>query len=509
MVMSLVNLGQAQIQHERRYQIEFDWKYDDHIVVPNEERGVTLMRMNIEFGKNYPLEFIHLDKDLKEVWRDTVEVSSRMYFTGYHYLKDKLYVLLQDRPVRKRIKVLRLDYKTKSITEFETTQIAELFPTEFEVIQNTAVLGGYFEDRPVVFAYDLIEDKVTALPGVYQNNSRLHEVRVNKDSLTFNVLVGNLDEKKDQTVVVNTYDYEGNLVRNYNLITKRDYSLIDGVSSSINDITQVVVGNYGYRSQTMPSGIYINYVDRTGEQSMQYINYAELDKFLVYMNPSRQAKTKANLPKIKEKGREPRYKLQAIARELRESGDRLILHAEYFRPIKGSQRIPGSDFNEFARDQFERDFSRGTNNEFLRRGDNLPGNFDFTHAYVLAMDLEGKLLWEDSFNLINRDNHPLEMNGNFQWVEDGDYMIFGHYEDKELTAKILDESAETEAFIGPLEVSEEFDKRDEIENSIEVLPWYDDLMLVVGVQIVRPKDKSKGADRVFFINGVKIRPQRN
>ncbi len=497
---------EAQIEQPFRYEIKYEWQYENHLVISNEERGLTLVRTDRDnTGRDYPVKFTHLNNKLEEVWKDSIEVEGRMFLRGYHHQKDKLFVMFQDYPVRKRINVLSLDYNTQKVTSHETSQIAELDLQEFEVIQNTAILGGYFEQRPVVFAYDLEKNTVKAVQGVYKNDSRLLEVRINKDSVTFNVLVAEMNEERDQTIIVSTYDYEGNPVRGYELETKKDYSLIDGVSSSINEVSQVIVGNYGYKSNTLPSGIYINYINRQGEQTMNYLNYADLDRFLDYQGKNRAEKAKVKATEIKEKGREQRYKLQALARELVEIDDKLILQAEYFRP--GSSRNPTSrNFSDFnRRNDGGRDFA-----DMVRDINSTPiGSYDFTHAYALVMDLKGKVLWDDSFRMNYTLQGPLDQHGRFQWEKEKQHLVYSHYDGLEETvfAKVLDGTGENVISTATLEVGSEFEKREEVRASVLMQRWYGEYFVAYGIQAVRPKDKSGGAERVYFINAIKLNPK--
>jgi len=491
----------AQIVHVGRYEIKYDWRFENHLVVSNDERGLTLIQTNQEtIGKNYKVKFTHLDKNLEEKWVDSTQISSKMKLMGYHYLKDRLFVLFQDFPVKKRIEVLSLDYRTHSITHHKTTQTAELSLSEFEIIGNTALLGGYFDMRPVVYAFDLENDRVNALRGIYKNKSKLLEVKVNKDSITFNVLVGELNEEKDKTVYVNTYDYEGNQIRDYRLETKRNYSLLDGVSSSINDITQVVVGNYGYKSNTLPSGIYINYVNRIGEQNIQYINYSELSSFFSYMKGSRKAKVIEKALEIKLKGKEQRYKLFSLVRELEEVDNKLVFKAEYFKP-GGRNRVSSHNVNGSNQGNYARNMEVDAFGNLVQVQIN---DFDFTHAFGLVLDLQGQVLWNDSFEMDFTLENNLDEHGRFIWVKEKEHLVFAHYDEKEVFAKILNGNDSSEITKSALMVAGEYDKRDELQSTIELTRWYGDLFLVHGIQNVRIKDKSEPAERRFFINAIRL-----
>lgn len=491
----------AQIEHKTRFEIEYDWRYENHEVVSNDDRGLTLIQTNREtVGRTYKVKFTHLDKVLEEVWVDSTQISSKMHLMGYHYLKDKMFVMFQDYPVKKRIEVISLDYKTQTITHHESNQEVELTLSEFEMIDNTALLGGYLDLRPVVYAFDLENDRIKALRGIYKNNSKLFEVRVNKDSVTFNVLVGEQNKAKDQTVVVNTYDYEGNQIRDYILITKNDYSLLDGVSSSINDITQVVVGNYGYKSQTLPSGIYINHVNRVGEQIINYINYGELDSFLDYLKDSREEKVKAKAVEIKANGKEQRYKLLSLIRALKEVDGKLIFTAEYFKP-GGRNRVASPGISGTRQGNYATNSERDAFGNYVQTPIN---DFDFTHGYALVLDEQGQVLWDDSFALDYNLENSLDEHGRFQWVDEKRHLVYVHYDDEEVIGRILNENPENEVLVANLFIHDDHDKRDELQSTVRITPWYDDLFLVQGIQNVRVKDKSEASKKVFFINAVRI-----
>jgi len=491
----------AQIEHQKRFEIDYDWRYENNEVVSNDERGLTLIQTNREtVGRTYKVKFTHLDKNLEEVWIDSTQISSKMHLMGYHYLKDKMFVMFQDYPVKKRIEVLSLDYKTQIITHHESNQEVELTLSEFEMIGTTALLGGYLDLRPVVYAFDLEKDRVKALRGIYKNDSKLFEVRVNKDSVTFNVLVGEQNKVKDQTVVVNTYDYEGNQIRDYSLVTKEDYSLLDGVSSSINDITQVIVGNYGYKSQTLPSGIYINHVNRVGQQSIKYINYGELDSFLDYLKDSREVKVKAKAMDLKANGKEQRYKLLSLLRALEEVDGKLIFMAEYFKP-GSSNRVASPGINGTRQGNYTATSERDAFGNFVQTPIN---DFDFTHGYALVLDEEGELLWDDSFTIDFNLEYSLDEHGQFQWVDESEHLVYVHYDDEELIGKILNDNPENEVLISALSVLDDHDKRDELQSTVRITPWYGDLFLTHGIQTVRVKDRSEASKKVFFINAIRI-----
>ena len=495
----------SQIEQSDHFEIDFKWKDENYVVISNEEQGVTLIQTDISaLSKEYPVMIKHLNKELELVWSDTFKIERKFSFRGYHYLKNSTYLLFQNSQLLNKVRLFQLDHGKQEIKDFEVTEIVDLEVQEFEVIQNTAIVGGYYEERPVVFAYDMEKEALKTLAGVYQNDSELLEVKVNKDSVTFNVLASKLDEKKDRTIIVNTYDYEGNLVRDYTLNTSIDYDLIGAVSSSINDISQVIVGHYGYKSSSIPSGIFVNYVNRTGEQTMTYHNYGLLPSFFDFMGDKRANKLRSKASAYQDNQKEYRFRTQPVMREMVEEGDYLVLFEEHFKPVKEPdsytdlQRRNFNRINYYNRYNYLTPYPGAlTSNPFYIP----PNDFDFTHAYTLVLDQQGKIQWDGYMEIDDELEGSLDEFGKFQWA--GDHAVYMLYHEEKLRAKWLDAQKEAQEItdeITPPNENEEI--RSEQKGSSGILKWYDQYFLVYGVHQVKPVDEK--SRKVFFLNKVSL-----
>lgn len=497
-------LAVAQVEFSGRYEQEYDWLKDNYLVMSNDEDGVLLIQADYDAsGKEYPLFLTQLNANLEKVWSDSLEIPTRFFVKGYFYAEKRSYLMLQNTHEHS-IKVLRVDAEKKELKEFDSKEIAELSITEFEVVKNTAIIGGYFEERPVVFAYDLIHNKVRTLQNVYQNDSQLLEVKINKDSLSFNVLASIRDNNRERAIVVNTYDYEGNPLRDYTIQTKPDYELINGVSSSINDISQVVVGMYGYKSNYAVSGLYVNYVDRTGVQTMNFYNFGELPRFLDYLGEKRANKQKAKAKNLKLEGKELRYKASAMMRELIEQDGKLIFTGEFFKTYNQDNNV--GRLNQLGRPNNLNNFNDFNNlyNNFDQWQSSARGlaiEMDITHAYTLVLNEQGELQWDDYMEIDENITGSMNEFGSFQWL--GDKAAYIYYFDKELYMKVLDEQGESEMLTTSLPLKEEGDElRVEKAETLGTMRWYDNHYLVYGIQHVRPADRSLPLRKVFFINKV-------
>ena len=499
LTLFITALAQAQVEYGPRYEQPHDWLNNSYLVISNEKDGVMLVQADFDAGmREYPIAMKLLNSDLEKVWEDTVLVRNRFFLKGYFYSEQKTYLMLQNNN-RDKVRVLRIDALNNKIDKFESKKIAELHITEFEVVKNTAIIGGYFEDRPVVFAYDLEQDKVRTLQNVYQNQSELVEVKINKDSLTFNVLATVRDENRQRTIMVNTYDYAGNAIRDYTIKTKPFYELVNGVSSSINDIEQVVVGVYGYKTDHTVSGIYVNHVGRSGEQTMTYHNFGDLPKFLDYLGEKRAKKQRDKAASLKSAGKEHRYRAEVLPRELIEIDDKLVFTGEFFKLY--SQNINAANANRYNRLPGNRVSDLyDAYGQFSTLGQ-APRDNDFTHAYMLVMDQQGNLKWDDLMEIDVEISGTMQELGRFQWL--GDKGAYMYYRDTELFMKLLDGSDENEMITSELELMEEGDEiRVEKDPTIGTVRWYDNHFLVYGVHHIKPDQRGESTRKVFFINKV-------
>jgi hypothetical protein len=497
----------AQIEQSGRFEMEFDWRNDAPFVISTEEKGFLMVQSILASqGKDYPLVVIQMDTDLKVVWEDSIRIQREFHLIGYHYTNNKTYLLLQNSPAKTKVRVLAIDNESRQIISHEAKDLLEIEIEEFEIVQNSAVIGGYYDGRPVVMAYDLENDKVRTLPNVFKNNSKLVEVKVNKDGVTFNVLISQDNLARDKTILVSTYDYLGNPVRDYEILTKPEYSLINGVSSSINDISQVVTGLYGYKSDANPAGLYINYIDRVGQQTMQYLSFGELNHFFAYLGEKKAAKYRKKALNAKKAGKEMRYRVHPLLSELIEDDDHYVLFGEF---IKGFSNIDdinsryggydgvGRNYNNRGLNSYNDPF---TNNGLGNMGTN---DFEFSHAYTLVLDKQGNIMWDD-WAEIDKEMSGLPTNmGELQWLDNR--AVYLYYSQEELHGKLMDSTITHEPLVSELALRNENDVLGyENENSLLTIKWYDNHFLVSGVQNIKTDGDASDQKKVFFINKVSI-----
>lgn len=509
LMLCLLSTVKAQVNHVARFEHVHEWNNQDYIVVPGEREGVLLVQpMTPGVGKTNSVHFRHLDTNLKEEWNGVFDISKRVSLRGYHYVDNVAYLLFQNRENQRYIRIISIDILNQTVNDFELKEIVDLDIQEFEVIKESMIIGGYIEGRPAVFTYDKASSNVQTLPNVYQNNSDLLEVRINRDSLTFNVLVTQIDEKKDRTVLINTYDYLGNPVREYQLETEAQHQLLSAVSSSINDKAQVITGLYSIQLGTYPSGFYVNHVSRTGTQTMKYYNFGEFESFLDHRGEKRASKLKKKALQAKSNNRPWRYKTKALFREVVEEDGKLVVMGEFYKPwTTATNRYSRTtdDLGPITTTLNPYTNARYFNDPFDIRGNTFSSDIDYTHAFSLVLDEAGEIVWDGSFKINESIDGPARRLGDFQWHEGEAY--YAYYDEKDLVVSHLNNKENIEGSKSELTLMNPEDElRFERDDFKGLSKWYDDRYLVYGIQHVKPNDKSSGMRKVFFINAVSVGP---
>ncbi len=503
------NLSHAQVDNLGRFEIEHNTIAQDYVLIPNFEHGALLVipRFSPTTADN-PVELYFLDAQLNQKWNYSLYIEKRYNLIGYYGQGSVSYLLFQNRSNNLFTKLVRIDPLNDEVKEFEPKSIVDLEITEFEVVQNTAILGGYFQQRPAVFAYDMESDKVRTLSNVYQRNSELIEVRVNADSLTFNVLASVLTPEKDRTLIVNSYDYGGNALRDYELQIPPNYQLLTGVSSSIVNKEQLVVGLYTVNTGTYPSGIFVNHVDKTGRQDMKFYNFGQFDSFLDHTGKRADKLKQKALESLKSK-KEWRFKTDGLFRELIERDGEFIFVGEYYKPwnISSANYQRTRDQMMTLYDNYDRSrpalyppttLSSANAQSLSGMGSDL----NYTHAFAFGMDLQGNVLWDGSLELDETKETNLSFLGDFTVADKNTY--YAYYHNELLIASHLNAESDTAQYVGPIELQNESDQlKFERDGYRSLVRWYDNKFLVQGIQHIRNGPLRK----VYFINAVEIGPE--
>ena len=474
-IFTLLSISAAgQIQQSGRYETPLlDNEKDYYKVVSVQEQGIILYRTLFYVAGNQ-IEIIRVDTTMQEVWRGFVQanVNEIVLFT---YLKQEvLYLLIKNRyNVRGDFAVVALNIVSGSYISYTVRNLIPFNPTEFTATNGAALVGGYFNYRPIILHYSFKLQQSKILPGFFNEPGELTQLKPNEDG-SVDIIVSAKNLEKRKSLWIRNYDAEGNLVKTTILEPEEKKNLIFARSLKMPNGDQVISGVYGRYSE-YSRGIFIASVNVLGEYSIKYYQFADLEHFFNYMKARREKRVKEKIERRRVKGKKIKFNYRVLVQELLPIGDQYILLGEAFYP---HYTYPGNV--------------------------QVFDGYQYTHAVVIGFDQNRKLIWDNSFEINDVKTYTLE-----KFVKiavEKDRIILLYLYENTIRSKIISGSEVLEGkSVDEMKLKFEGDEVKERETESSKLDhWYGSNFIAYGVQRVNNKKNPQVAStrKVFFINKI-------
>lgn len=468
----------AQVTQTARFEIAMSERNESrYTAVKLGENGILVYR-RLTGKKEDAFEIIKLDTALKENWRGSVPVSKKLDIIQSRSYGSTLYMLLKDPGyVGKDFVILSIDQSSSSFRTYPVKNIIPFYPTEFVLTGKAALIGGYFNSRPLVvhYSFELLASKI--LPGFFNAPGELDQIKTNPDGTT-DIIVSARNFEKRRALWIRTYDFTGELLRTTIIQPEEDRHLLFGRSMKLPDGQQVVAGIYG-RFTEYSRGIFVAAVDPTGAYKITYYNFAELKNFFSYMRAKQQKRVKERIERKTIKGKKIKFNYRLLVHDLVPYNNELLLIGEAFYP-------------HYV-------YPRGHNPQ--ARTERVFDGFKYTHAVVIGFNKGGELSWDNSFEINDVKTFQLQQFVRVQAEENK--ILLMYLFDNVIRSKIIynDQVLEgkTKEKIGTND--EDLDKEE--ENTEKMEAWYGKYFFAAGTQGLKGK---RGTFRqVFFINKITYR----
>ncbi len=481
----------GQVLQTKRFEAPINDRDEQFQIITAEAQGLFLYRTLIG-ERRAQLQLIKLDTSFTEVWNGALPVEPDYHLTGKFIQGDNLYLLMRYKDFSKNDFLLYRINQHTSDFQRETIRCHIPFnPTEFQVTADAALIGGYFNRIPVVIHFSLSSFKSKVLPGIFNETGELTQIRIHPDG-SFDVLISAQNWARQRTMWIKNYDAQGDLQRNMALDAEENTHLIFGRSIKTAHNMQMVAGVYGTRSAEYSRGIFISKIEPTGLQQTKYYNFGDLENFFKYMKSGREQRVKKRIERKKIKGKKIRFNYRFLVHEIIPYKNQYIMLGEAFYPkyIMTDQRGYGGFFTPTLKP-----------GAFASNGRIFDGYY-YTHAVVMGFDLNGNLLWDNSFEINDVKTFTLDQ---FVKLEvQGDKLVLLYMFDNEIrTKKIQNDSVlegKTNDAIKSFRDREIVKSDNGMESKLEY--WYKDNLYAYGVQRIIDPTKRLPARKVFYINKI-------
>jgi hypothetical protein len=385
--------------------------------------------------------------------------------------------------------------------------------THFTKVGNHVVLGGYVNNDPAVLLYNLKENHIKVLPGFFQKDSELIDVRVNQN-MTFNTLIVDRTVRTDRKLLFRTFDEEGNILLEASTGVDENISLQTSISSSLEREDLVVIGTWGFKGGKQSAGVFTWAIDPFQEQKIDYKYFGELNTFLDYLSPKRAKRIKEKTKNVLKEGHRPEFTTYAVPFRIIEHEKGFLLLTEVYDP-QSSNPYYANPYNNSP------NFYSGMGNNYwpgyypgmrMYRSPYMYGNntkssdqIRTLSTSVISYDPKGKLLWDESIKLEDASSAALEQEGDFYFHDGLVTMIYK--KESELKIKQVEvESGNVEEKTEKLKLQDPADEiRSEMDEEGGLSFWSGNSFYVWGYHTIRNVTRKEDRVReVFYINKIVV-----
>lgn len=468
----------AQLSDFQRVDIVIDQAVDDEfIVITYGQEGLILLNLKSNnFGRDQKLVFSKYDINLKYLWKNEFSAESGYRLIKYYHNDDYLYCLLK-LDDKQDILVLRVDIKRGDYIVSNLKMLTRMDIEVFTVVKSKAVIGGKYNERPVVEMINIFDQSAKVLPEIHANNIVLNTIEVNPESGEVYVLLKNA---KNCKLVLKVYNYEGKLSSNSVLGEKKKLP-VNGKILKTPEGDYMLAGNYADNCSDYSVGFYTHSLSSTDET--KFYDFVELSNFLSYLPEKRQARVRKRINYKKSKGKDVKLRHRLLLHDPIKTSRGNTLFAEVFYPeFKNSNTV----------------FTAANRNYSWTLGNYLNyNNFRYTHALICTFDYQGNLKWDNSISLNEIESRTLDQKVQLSEV-DGKFIIA--FPDKGvIKTSIISQMDKVEqtANINLEEGSQDIRILNSQDN--ELSSWYDHVFIAYGIQSVKSPTSLVPID-VFYLS---------
>lgn len=506
----------GQVEQTERFEIEKKSSDEYFTVISLEQEGLALVRNKDKYQGNKQLwQIIVLDTQLAEVFNFDIEVHVRHSLLGYEIDKGRLYLLFRTgETTRNSLSLIELSTtQGKETARFEIDPDLDFKISHFNKVGTSMIFGGYVSNEPAILLFDTGSESMKVLPGFFQKDNELLELRVNENN-TFNVVLIDRGQRSEGKLVFKTFDAGGNLLLEDVVTISTDRSLQHGLSSTLQREELMLLGTFGSRQGKQSLGFFSLPVDPFSDQKVNYFHFGTMEHFLDYVNPKRAGRIQESTRESIANGREPSFTAYVMPFRIEETETGFVLLAEVYNPSSTMGPYYNTPYgrpyygNPYYYNPFWPGYYPGMRMyRPYSYGDPMRNNDNFRHyaTVAVAFDPRGKMIWDQSIVLDNIKRPALEQISDFYTDDENLHFIYKKESDLIIRSVSLEEGTLTES-TEPILLPDPGDEvRSEKELEDGVRHWFGNSFYTWGYHTVRNSQKKENRVRdVFYINKIVV-----
>ena len=432
---------------------------------------------------------------------------------GYDTEGDQLYILFRKGySLSSETYILKIDLETKQGYEYNIENLLTMDLVEFLVLSNKALFMGNADNRPVIQLFDLNNKNIHTFQGFYNDETQILQIKKRPELQALEVVLSRKTPYRNREVSINTYDFEGNLVREIKVenFGELDQEILDGFLVEKEDYQNVMIGSFGIDRRDAYQGMYIMEINEFGEYEFKQYTLEDFPNFYNYMDErSKNRRDKEVLTSL-EKGKIPSIRNYYSIRDIQQTPEAYFVYFDQFsiKSSRGSSSLfsPTSGYRSSS-------WSRTGYDPYIPAiitsgGINQPPmiyqaypEYQYLSAHFMKVAKTGQVIWDNAATYDGLITDYTDAFGEVAVVGDEYYHIYV----RDLMIK-LSYFKNGQKVFDNLNVELELSNKDERiastnPSSIRLIHWYDRYFLISGTQKIRFLKESggQGTREVYFL----------
>lgn len=488
----VIQWSQAQIIQSARVEFSMsDEVSERYKAVSLGESGLMAYR-RLDGRKDDQIELIKLDTSLHENWRGLFEVPKKLVLHRVQHRSEFVFFLFRDQNHGGDFHIEAINLRNGNHGPYLVKNLIPFSPTDFVITDQAAMIGGYYNYRPIVLYFSFATQRSRVLPGFFNAPGELDELKSYADG-SVDVVVSARNFEKRRSLWIRNYDPLGTLVKTTILEPEEDKHLIFGRSVKLANGQQVVAGVYG-RFTDYSRGIFVASINEDGQYAIAYYSFARLENFFNYMKAKQKQRVKERIERKTIRGRKIKFNYRFLIHDLIPYQNQFIMTGEAFYPHYTYPKA--GQFYDSRYIPMAYSYGAPIRNELVFDG------YQYTHAVVIGFDKQGNLKWDNSFEINDIKTMQLE-----EFVEvrtEKERIVMMYLFENKLRTKIINGADVLE---GKSEDQIKTSQGETVDvpniESEQLDYWYANYFFAYGVQ--RLKQPWGATRRAFFVSKISYR----
>jgi hypothetical protein len=498
----------AKAQKPLRVEIEAKSYSSKYNVLPIGPEGVLLFNESDEGAENGLKKWIFTkyDTNFKEVWTKEFPIDKKVSYKKFFLDKNRLYLLFIQGTMG-ALQIVDLDIKSGLIKSTNKRLEINSVINDFKVIGDDVYLGGNSVPKtsqifgrmclayagcfiplffgimnipimPVLMNINLKTGTSKLLPLIYEGNSTVVDLNVNKAGTELEAGIMNSQKKGISHFYIKTYSAGGNLTNTTEIMGKNTFRILGGRIMSISATEKIIIGNYTPESKKQsiftslntdyPAGFYFTKLTKNVQEYIQFYSFDKLLKF----NTNRESKN----GKGKDEKKEVLH-YQLLVHDIIQKNNEYVMIAEAYYP-------------EYHTEVYTEMVTNANGSTSMRtRTRQVFDGYRYTHAMVSGFDKNGIMLWYQTFEIM--DILSFELTERVKVIQDGDKQVLVYSNGGAIKSKVINGKEIVEGKVST-KIENAYtadDVKDNYKSDIDY--WYDKYFLAHGFQVIKNTEDSK------------------